>query len=167
MSASHQWFWAKIRKPLPRWHFASWQPPAKCSLAETYKTTYSPVIVCQSIGVDRMYTYFDMEKTGACDIRNWRTNLLSRMNYIHAKRIDRISTDVVSIHARYQHLTFVIVYKEASNHCRLPLVLVSKIRSFSLVSQCFTWIKLRKKEHEINNAQYVASKHKTKIIINC
>lgn len=80
--------------------------------------------------IDRMATYFNMKEAGTCNIRDWRSNLLPRMNNIYAKRIDRITADIISIHARYQHLTFVVVHKQAPNHFRICLLFVPGTRSF-------------------------------------
>lgn len=115
--------------------------------------------------LDWFITYFDMKEAGACDIRYWRTNLLPCMNDIYAKRIDCISANVVSIHARYQHLTFVIVHKEAANHFRFVSdFFVSKIRSVSLVSHSYAWNNWNRKE--ISDAQYTLNEHET-IQLNC
>lgn len=56
-------------------------------------------------------TYFDMEKTGACNVGDRWSYLLSSMNDIDSESIDCISTDIVAIYPRNQHLTFVIVHE--------------------------------------------------------
>ena len=57
-----------------------------------------------------------MEKLGAGDVSNRWSDLLPGMNHIDAKRIDSIAADIVSVDARYQHLTLVIVDEQTTNH---------------------------------------------------
>lgn len=62
-------------------------------------------------------TYFDMKETGARDIGDGRSHLLPSMDDIHTKCIHCISSDIISIYARNEHFTFVIIHKKTANHC--------------------------------------------------
>lgn len=57
-----------------------------------------------------------MKEAGPRNIRHRRPDLLARVNNVDTERVDRISADVVAVHARNQHLALVVVYEEAADH---------------------------------------------------
>ncbi len=60
-----------------------------------------------------------MKEAGTSNICNWRPNLLSSMNDVNTKSVNRVPPNVIPVDARYQHLTLVIVHKQSTNHFRL------------------------------------------------
>lgn len=59
-----------------------------------------------------------MEEARPGDVRHRRSDLLAGMNDIHTEGIDRVSSNIVTIHSGDQHFPFMIVHKQTTNHFR-------------------------------------------------
>lgn len=62
-----------------------------------------------------------MKEACASNIGDRWPNLLPCMDHIYSERIHGIAADVITVHPRYQHLTLVVVHKQASDHDELGL----------------------------------------------
>lgn len=92
-------------------------------------------------------TYFDMKETGARYIGDGRSHLLPSMDDIHTKRIHCISSDIISIYARNEHFTFVIIHKKTTNHC-CPLVSsLCQLDGISYKYSLYLWVPCQTDRH--------------------
>lgn len=57
-----------------------------------------------------------MEKAGPGDVGDGRPDLLSCVDYIDSKGVDSVPADIVSIDARNQDLSLVVVHKQPAYH---------------------------------------------------
>ena len=57
-----------------------------------------------------------MEKGSSGNIGHRRPDLLPGMNDVDPKCINSISANVITVHTRYENLSFVVVNEKASNH---------------------------------------------------
>lgn len=57
-----------------------------------------------------------MEETSTSNVSDWRADLLPSVDHIHPESVHRISTNVVTVHARYEYLSLMVVYEQPSQH---------------------------------------------------
>ena len=58
----------------------------------------------------------DVEKRSPCDVGHRGPDLLSGMNNVNPKCVNRVSADVITVYPRDEYLALVIVDEQASNH---------------------------------------------------
>jgi hypothetical protein len=81
-----------------------------------------------------------MKEACPSDVSDGRSDLLASVNYIYAKCIDSIASDVIAIDSRDQDLTFMIVHEQAANH--------DSVQLFVLYSTMCYWINLSEKKYK-------------------